>query len=107
MNVRITANDYVDILASQVHPAFFPNNDAVFQDDASPIHIARSVQSCFEECEDALQHLLWLAQSPNFNIIEPLDSFREHCEKQIPSKISKASRRSVVQYSTRDCSELT
>ena len=34
-------------------------------------HTARSVQSLFEEHEDALQHLLWLAQSPNLNIIEP------------------------------------
>jgi len=100
----------VDILASQVHPVvqvFFPNNDVVFQDDASPIHTARSVQSCFEEHEDALQHLLWLAQSPDLNIIEPLVSFREQGEKQIPSKISEASRSRVVQDSTRDYSELT
>ena len=45
----------------------FPNNDATFQDD-SPIHTARSVQSCFEEHEDALQHL-WLAQSPELEIL--------------------------------------
>jgi len=90
LNGRITASDYVDILASQVHPVvqvFFPNTDAVFQDDASPIHTARSVQSCFEEHEDALQHLLCLAQLPDLNIIEPLVSFREQGEKQIPSKI--------------------
>ena len=58
---RITAGDYVDILGSQVHrvvQVLFPNNDAVFQDDDSPIHTARSVQSCLEEHEDALQHLL-------------------------------------------------
>jgi len=47
----------------------FPNNDAVFQDDDTPLHTARSVQSLFEEHEDALQHL---AQLPNLNIIEPL-----------------------------------
>jgi len=54
-NGRITASDYVDILGSQVHPVFqllFPNNDANFQDDNSPIHTARSVQSWFEEHED-------------------------------------------------------
>jgi len=54
----------------------FPNNDVVFQDD-SLIHIARSVQSCFEEHEDARQHLLWPAQMPNLNIIEPLWSVLE------------------------------
>jgi len=47
------------------------------------------------------KHLLWLAKSPNFNIIEPLVSFREQGEKQIPSIISQGTRRSVVQYSTR------
>jgi len=38
----------VGILANQVHPAvqmFFPNNDAIFQDDSSPIYTAGSVQS--------------------------------------------------------------
>jgi len=53
-----------------------PNNDAIFQDD-SLIHTARSVQSWFEEDKDALQHLLWLAQSPTLNIIEPLWSVLE------------------------------
>jgi len=51
----------------------FPNDDdASFQDDSSPIHTARSVQSWFEEHEDALQHCPWPAQSPDFNIIKPL-----------------------------------
>jgi len=69
----------VDILGSQVHPVvqvLFPNNDAIFQDDL-PIHTARSAQSWFEQHEDALQHLLWLAQSPILNIIEPLWSVLE------------------------------
>jgi len=46
LNGWITANDYVDILGNQVHPVvqmLFPNNSAVFQDDSSPIHTARSV----------------------------------------------------------------
>ena len=55
-----TASDYVDILGSQVYLVVhvFPNNDAVFQDDDSPIHMARSVQFWFQEHEDALHHLL-------------------------------------------------
>ena len=49
LNGRITASDYVGvgILSDQVHPVvqmFFPN-DAIFQDDSSPIYTARSVQS--------------------------------------------------------------
>ena len=75
MSGRITASDYVDILCSLVHPVvqvLFPNNDAVFQDDDSPIHTARSVQSWFEENEDALLHHLWLAQTSNLKIVEPL-----------------------------------
>jgi hypothetical protein len=70
----------VDILGSQLHPmvqVLLPNNDAVFQDNNSPMHTARSVQSWFEEHEDALQHLLWLAQSPTLNITEPLWSVLE------------------------------
>jgi len=55
----------------------FPNNDTIFQDDDSPIHTDRSVQSWFEEHEDALQHLLWLAQSPILNTIKPLWSVLE------------------------------
>jgi len=50
----------------------FCKNDAIFQDNSSPIHTAKSVHSLFEEHEDALHHLLWLAQSPNLNIIKPL-----------------------------------
>jgi len=80
LNGQIEASDYVDILGNQVRPVvqmFFPNNDAVFQHDIPPMHTARSVQSWFEEHEDALQQLLWPAQSPHLNIIEPVVSFRE------------------------------
>jgi hypothetical protein len=41
LNGQITASDYVDILGNQVHSVvqmMFPNNDAVFQDDISPVH---------------------------------------------------------------------
>ena len=74
-NGRIAASDYVDILGNQVRPVvhmLFHNNDAIFQDEISPIHTARSVQSWFEELEDALQHLPRPAQSPHLNITEPL-----------------------------------
>jgi len=60
-----------------VFQMLFPNNDAIFQDDNLPIHATRSVQSRFEEHEDALQHLPWPAQSPDLNIIEPLRSVLE------------------------------
>jgi len=65
----------MDILGSHAHPVvelLFPNNDAVFQDDNFPIHTARSVQSWFEEHGDVLQHLLWLAELPDLNFMEPL-----------------------------------
>jgi len=65
----ITATDYV---VHRMVQFFFPNNDAIFQDNSSPIHTARSVQSWFEKHEDALQHLPWPAQSPDLNIIGPL-----------------------------------
>ena len=84
----------------------FPNNDAIFQDNMI-IHTARSVQSWFEEHEDALQHLLWLAQLPNLNIIEPPWSVLEQGEKQILAIIFQATRRRVEQYSTREYSDLT
>jgi hypothetical protein len=62
----------------------FPNNDA-------PIYTAGTVQSVFEEHEGELQNLPWPAQSPDFNIIEPLWSVLETSEEQIPtSNISKA-----------------
>ena len=80
VNGRNIAGDYVDILDNEVHcivQMLFPNNDAVFQDDSSPIHTARSVQSWFEEHKDALQHLPQPAQSPNLYIIKQLVISRE------------------------------
>ena len=74
-NGPITATCYLDMFGNQVHPTVrmvFPTNDAIFQDDNSPVHTARSVKSWFEEYEDARQHLPWSTQSPDLNIIEPL-----------------------------------
>jgi hypothetical protein len=51
---RITVREYVDRLGNQVHPmiqTLFSNNNAVFQDDSTPIHTAGTVQSWFEEHE--------------------------------------------------------
>ena len=79
LNCQITASYYVDTVGNQVHlmvQMLFPDIDAVFQDNSS-IHTARSVQSWFEEHEDALQYLPWQAQLPDLNIIEPLWSVLE------------------------------
>jgi hypothetical protein len=65
---RITAKEYVDKLDNQVHPmiqTIFFKNDAVFQDDTAPIHIAGALPSWFEEHEGELQHLPCPAQSPD------------------------------------------
>jgi hypothetical protein len=60
LNGRITASDCVDILGNQGQ-MLSPNNNAIFKDDYSHIHTARSIQSWFQEHEDALQHLPWPA----------------------------------------------
>jgi hypothetical protein len=72
---QITAEEFVDRLGNQVHPmiqTLFPNNDAVFQDNTAPIHIAGPLHSWFEEHEGELEHLPWPAQSQDLNIIETL-----------------------------------
>jgi hypothetical protein len=48
---RITTTEYVDRLGNLVYPiieTLLPNNNAVFQDDSSPIHTAGTVQSWLE-----------------------------------------------------------
>jgi hypothetical protein len=76
---RITAREYVDRLGNQVHPMIQTlfSNDAVFQDENTPIHIAGTVHSRFAEHESELQHFPWAAQSQDLNIIEPLWSVLE------------------------------
>jgi hypothetical protein len=71
----ITASDNVDSSGQQLHPVvqmLLNNNDAVLHHDSSPIHTTRSVQSWFEQYEEALYHLPWPAQSPDLNTIERL-----------------------------------
>ena len=101
----------MDILGSQVLPmiqVLFPNSDAIFEDDDSPMHTARSVQSWSEKHEDALQHLLWLEQSPILTTIKPLWSVLERTVRSrfLSYIISQATRR-VIQYSTTDHAKLT
>jgi len=99
----------MDILSKWMHPKFhllFPNNDAVFQDYNWPIQTARSVQSWFEEHEDTLQHLPWLAQLPELNVIKSLWSENQIPSSMIPQATIRCSSWRVVQYSTRDNSEL-
>jgi hypothetical protein len=73
---QITASDYVDILGNQVHPVvqvLFLTNDAVFQDNISPTHTQPEVFSlALRSMKMHLKLHLWLAQSPNLNVIEPL-----------------------------------
>ena len=94
---RITASDYMDILGTQVHPMvqiLFPNNNAIFQEVSSLIHAAGSIQSWFEEHEDALEHLPWPAQSPDLNTIKPLWSVSEsRMRSRFSSIICQAIRR--------------
>jgi hypothetical protein len=70
----------VDRLGNQVYPriwTLFPNNNAVFQKDSTPIQTAGTVLSCFEGHEAELQHLPLPAHLPDLNIIEPLWSVLE------------------------------
>jgi hypothetical protein len=58
----ITETEYVYRLGNLVYPMIqmlFSNSDAVFQDDNVSTHIARPVQSLFEEDEGELEHFPW------------------------------------------------
>jgi len=99
---QITASDYVDILGSQVHPVVqvFPNNDAIFQDDLPP-HTQPEVFSLgFRSMK--MHFIISLASTITHLKYHRTTavSFREQGEKQIPSIISQATRRRVVQHSS-------
>ena len=109
---QITASDYVDILGNQVHLVFQRLFLTMQFFISSPVHLTGSVQSWFDKHGDALQHLPWPAQSSNLNIIGPLWSvFESTASSRFLSPIilqatSRCSSWSVVQFSTRDYSEL-
>jgi hypothetical protein len=79
-------------------PMFFPKNDAVFQDNISPMHTAMSVRSWCDKHKDALQHLPWPPESPDLNIIKSLKSVLEWEADYLLNNVRG--------YSTRDYSEL-
>jgi hypothetical protein len=89
----------------------FPHNDSVFQDENLPMYTARSVQSWFEEHEDALHHFPHPARLPDLNTIKTLwsilrvgqgaDSLLHHL-----SSNWRCSSWRAVQYYTGDYSEL-
>jgi hypothetical protein len=67
--------EYADRLGYQVYPIIqelFLKKDTISQDDNALIHTVGTVQSWHEVDEAELQHLTWPAQSPDFNIIEPI-----------------------------------
>lgn len=49
----------------------YPEGAAVYRDNNAPIHTAKLVREWFEH-ESEVENLPWLAQSPDFNIIESL-----------------------------------
>jgi hypothetical protein len=93
----------------QVHPlvlVLFPNNDATFQENDSPIHtevFSLRLRSMKMHLTSSLASTLTQLKYHRITVA----SFREQGDKQIPSIISQATRIVVVQYSTRDYSEFT
>ena len=50
----------------------FPGERALFQDENTPVHRARWVQTWLDKYNVEVEHLTWYPQSPDLNIIEPL-----------------------------------
>jgi hypothetical protein len=72
---RINSRDYLGILEDQVHPmviSLFTEGNAIFQDNNAPIHIARIVKKWHDEYSNEVEHLIWLPQLPDLNIIKHL-----------------------------------
>jgi len=80
LNGRITASDYVDSLSNQVYPVvqmLLPNNDAIFQDDDSPITQPELFSLGLRSVEMHFKYLPCPAQLPDLNIVELLWSVVE------------------------------
>jgi hypothetical protein len=60
------------------------HNVVVFTANSLPIHTARSVQSWFEEHEDAIQHVPWSAQLSDLNIEPPLSVLEGRVRNSVP-----------------------
>ena len=72
----------------------FLNNVAVLKVNSLSIRTAISVQSWYEDHEEALRHLLWPVRSRDLNIRPPWSVLREQDEKQVPSYVTcQATRR--------------
>jgi len=82
----------------------FPNNDAVFQHDDTHSQKCSVLVWGAWRCTSTSSLASTIAQLKYHRTT--VVSFREQSEKQIQSIISEATRR-VVQYSARDCSDLT
>jgi hypothetical protein len=77
---------------------FFPNNNAIFQEDNVLVHTAGIVHSRFQGHKCELQRLPWPAQSPDSNIIEPLWSVSEtRLRNRFPSPTSLNELEEVLQ----------
>jgi hypothetical protein len=98
---QITAREYMDRLGNLVHPmvqTLYLNNIAVFKDDNAPIRTTGTVQSWFQEHEGELQYLLWPAQSPDLNIIQPVWSiFETRVKNRFPPPTSLKQLKAVLQ----------
>ena len=51
---------------------FFSDGDGIFQDDNAPIHTSHVVKNWYEGHESELEHMDWVPQSLDLNIIEHL-----------------------------------
>ena len=49
--------------------ALISNGDRIFKDDNSPIHIDHVVKNWYEEHKNELEHMEWLPQYSDHNII--------------------------------------
>ena len=72
---RTKSQVYLKISSDEIHPMaaeLFSEGNAIFQDDNAPIHTTKIVSEQHEEHSGEVEHLIWLPQPPDFNIIENL-----------------------------------